>query len=131
MGIISNTFTWWNGQTFGTWLAAWRGGTKVGEDELGNRYYEVKQGGGRPPRRWVLYKGSNDASRVSPEWHSWLHHMIEGLPDQALPPVRQWERPAAPNMTGTTLAYRPPGAFGDGAHRAKSTGDYEAWTPGD
>lgn len=131
MSIIGNMFTWWNGITFGTWLSAARGGTQVGEDALGNRYLEIKQKGGNPPRRWVLYHGSNDASRVPPEWHSWLHHMTEDLPDEALPPVRGWEKEPTPNLTGTTLAYRPAGAIGDGGLRARATGDYEAWQPGD
>ena len=102
----------------------------MGEDALGNLYY---QGGadmhGRP-RRWVIYKGSNDSSRVPPEWFSWLHHQIDDVPDRALPPVRKWEQPAVPNLTGSALAYRPPGALEKGGQRVGATGDYEAWTPG-
>ncbi|MHA7884845.1 MAG: NADH:ubiquinone oxidoreductase subunit NDUFA12, partial [Nitratireductor rhodophyticola] len=33
-------FTWWNGQTLGTRFHTWRKGTRVGEDEFGNTYYE-------------------------------------------------------------------------------------------
>jgi len=47
----------------------------------------------------------------------------------ALPPARIWEKPAEPNLTGTPLAYRPPGALEVGGRRAAATGDYEAWTP--
>ena len=43
MGINLNPFTWWNGATFGTWFGL-RGKTRVGEDALGNVYY---QGGKR------------------------------------------------------------------------------------
>jgi NADH:ubiquinone oxidoreductase subunit len=32
-------------------------------------------------------------------------------------------------LTGTELAYRPPGHALAGNHRDKATGDYEAWTP--
>ena len=32
-------------------------------------------------------------------------------------------------LTGTDLAYRPPGHTLMGGHRAKATGDYEPWTP--
>jgi len=128
MGILKSIFTWWEGATFGTWMGL-GGKTKVGEDALGNLYYQ----GGRTvhgiPQRWVIYKGSNDASRVPPEWFSWLHHQIDDVPERALPPMRRWEKPAVPNMTGTALAYRPPGALEKGGHRAAATGDYEAWSP--
>ena len=128
MGIIKNGFTWWDGITFGTWIGL-RGKTSVGEDALGNVYYEGGKDVNGIPRRWVIYKGSNDASRVPPEWFGWLHHQVDDLPDRALPPVRPWEKPAVPNMTGTALAYRPPGALEKGGRRAAATGDYEAWSP--
>lgn len=129
MGIFKSIFTWWEGATIGTLLGK-RGWSSMGEDSLGNVYYE----GGRDvhgrPRRWVIYKGSNDASRVPPEWFSWLHHQIDDVPDRALPPVRRWEQPPVPNLTGTSHAYRPAGALEEGGRRAPATGDYEAWTPG-
>ncbi len=130
MGILGTIFTWWNGATFGTWLGL-RGKTRIGEDALGNVYY---QGGVDPngvPRRWVIYAGANDASRVPPAWFGWLHHQVDTLPEGALPPVRAWQKPAVANLTGTVLAYRPPGALERGGQRAAATGDYEAWTPGE
>jgi NADH:ubiquinone oxidoreductase subunit len=51
------------------------------------------------------------------------------VPERSLPPQRQWQKPAIPNMTGTALAYRPQGALEKGGQRATSAGDYEAWTP--
>ncbi|MEP9360119.1 NADH:ubiquinone oxidoreductase subunit NDUFA12 [Sphingomonas sp. KR3-1] len=129
MGLNLNPFTWWNGATFGTWMGL-RGKTRVGEDDLGNVYYEGGQDPNGITRRWVIYSGSNDASRVPPEWFSWLHHQIDSVPDQALPAPKAWEIPAEPNLTGSQLAYRPSGALEKGGHRARATGDYEAWTPG-
>ncbi len=129
MSVLSHIFTWWNGATFGTWLATKRHGTEVGRDALGNVYYEVDQGKDRPPRRWVMYAGSNDASRVTPQWHGWLHGALEGLPGEALPAPRPWEAEPEPNLTGTPAAYRPAGAMGDGSLRQLARGDYEAWTP--
>lgn len=128
MGLLKSIFTWWEGATFGTWVGL-RGKTKVGEDSLGNVYFEGGRDPNGIPRRWVIYKGSNDASRVPPDWFSWLHHQIDDVPDRALPPVRAWQKPAEPNLTGTTQAYRPAGALEAGGHRARATGDYEAWTP--
>ena len=128
MGILKSTFTWWEGATFGTWLGL-RGKDRVGEDSLGNVYWQGGHDGNGMMRRWVIYNGANDASRVPPEWFSWLHHQIDGAPDDALPPPRIWEKPAEPNRTGSTLAYRPPGAMEAGGKRVAATGDYEAWTP--
>jgi NADH:ubiquinone oxidoreductase subunit len=120
--------TWWNTTTLGTWLGL-RGKTKVGSDELGNVYYEGGQDTAGKPRRWVIYAGANDASRIPPNWFSWMTHQIDDVPDRALPPVRRWQKPPVPNLTGTALAYRPAGALEKGGHRAAATGDYEAWTP--
>ncbi|WP_404333811.1 NADH:ubiquinone oxidoreductase subunit NDUFA12 [Sphingomonas sp. MMS12-HWE2-04] len=128
MGLNRNPFTWWNGATFGTWFGL-RGKKQIGEDSLGNLYYEGGSDTNGNPRRWVIYNGSNDASRVPPEWFSWLHHQIDAAPDQALPAPKVWEKPAEPNHTGSSQAYRPAGALGVGDHRARATGDYEAWTP--
>lgn len=129
MGINLNPFTWWNGASVGTMLYGLRGKVRVGEDHLGNVYYE----GGRDthglPRRWVIYNGANDTSRIPPPWFSWMHHQIDDVPSRALPPPRAWQKPAQPNMTGTALAYRPQGALEKGGNRAAATGDYEAWTP--
>lgn len=123
-------FTWWDGATIGTLLYSSRNGARIGQDDLGNVYYEAKKADstGRK-RRWVIYNGANDASRVAPEWHGWLHNTIDDAPDQALPPPRPWQKSAVPNMTGTREAYRPSGALEAGGRRAAATGDYEAWTP--
>ncbi len=129
MGINRNPFTWWNGASWTTIFYGLRGKRKVGEDALGNVYYEGGTDTAGTPRRWVIYSGANDASRVPPEWFSWLHHQIDGVPDDALPPQRPWQKPAIPNLTGTALAYRPAGALEKGGQRAAATGDYEAWTP--
>ena len=123
-------FTWWNGATFGTWLNTRFTGSRVGEDGLGNVYYEAsKPGPLGNRRRWVVYNGANDASRVPPEWHGWLHNSVDETPDVGLPPRRAFEKPPSVNLTGTTQAYRPKGALGAGERRAAATGDYEAWAP--
>lgn len=128
MGFIKSIFTWWEGATIGTRLSL-GGKQRVGEDGLGNIYYEGGSDTRGLPRRWVIYNGQNDASRVPPEWFSWLHHQIDAVPDDALPAPRKWQKPAEPNLTGTRLAYRPSGALEAGGRRAAATGDYEAWAP--
>jgi NADH:ubiquinone oxidoreductase subunit len=125
MGFFKQLFTWWDGATLTTSLHTRRFGRKVGQDEEGNIYYAAKKGG----RRWVIYNGPNDASRIPPEWYSWLHHQIDGLPDEVLPPAPKFLKAPEPNRTGTPLAYRPSGALERGAQRPAASGDYEAWTP--
>ena len=132
MGILSKIFTWWDGATIGTLIDSSLRGENVGSDAQGNAYFRAKKR--RPDgreRRWVIYSGANDASRVPPEWHGWLHGSYDGVPESNLPPARIWEVDYTPNATGTAQAYRPAGALERGGVRAAATGDYEAWTPGD
>src|SRR6476659_6550340 len=72
--------------------------------------------------------GEPDGSKVPPEWHAWLHHRGNEVPQprQRYP----WEKPHQPNLTGTPQAYHPPGSVLRGEHRPRATGDYEPWTPG-
>lgn len=130
MSILAKIFTWWDGATIGTTLFSARNGKRVGEDVFGNIYYQAKKAGTGPAgQRWVIYNGSNDASRVPPEWHGWLHHSYDEIPESYLPQARIWEKEPSANMTGTAQAYRPAGALEQGGHRAAATGDYESWNP--
>lgn len=129
MGVLTSIFTWWTGATVGTRFYGLRDKKKVGEDHLGNVYYEGGSDTAGRARRWVIYQGANDTSRIPPEWFSWIHHQVEEVPDVSLPAPRRWEKPPIPNMTGTALAYRPSGALEKGGQRAGAVGDYEAWTP--
>ncbi len=123
--------------TIGTRLFTWWKGELVGSDPFGNRYYRerpgrpLRKGGGRDSRerRWVLYNGEAEASKVPPEWHAWLHHTVDEIPADAGRPKYPWQKPHQPNLTGTPLAYRPPGSVLKGGRRAPATGDYEPWTP--
>jgi NADH:ubiquinone oxidoreductase subunit len=125
MRFLKMIFTWWEGATIGTAWFTRRHGRKVGTDLWGNVYYTSKDG----TRRWVIYNGPNDASRIPPDWYAWMHRMIDGMPDEALPPPPKYLKPPTPNMTGTPHAYRPSGALERGGRRAAASGDYEAWTP--
>jgi NADH:ubiquinone oxidoreductase subunit len=106
-------------------------GTKVGMDADGNRYFRGKKRAGyNHERRWVLYKGAPEASKVPPEWHGWLHHQTDDIPDNdTLSFRRPWQKPYVQNLTGTKSAYRPPGHILSGGQRDAATGDYQAWTP--
>jgi NADH:ubiquinone oxidoreductase subunit len=126
-------FTWWNGATFGTQLWTWRYGEAVGRDDFGNRYYRSKGGRIDPTlgfeRRWVIYDGLAEPSRVPPDWHGWLHHMVDVPPTQEGYTPRSWQKPHQPNLTGTPLAWRPPGSTLAAGKRPRATGDYKPWTP--
>ncbi|MDH3668215.1 MAG: NADH:ubiquinone oxidoreductase subunit NDUFA12 [Paracoccaceae bacterium] len=125
MGILTEIFTWWNGQTIGTRLYTSRNGQKVGEDDQGNQFYQTADG----DRRWVIYNGVAEASRVSPDWHGWLHHTFDTPPSDKPLARKEWEKDHVPNMTGTEAAYRPPGSVFTPAQRPRVAGDYEAWKP--
>jgi NADH:ubiquinone oxidoreductase subunit len=128
--MLKRIFTWWNGATLGTLIDIGRRGVFVGEDEQGNRYYEERRPSleGRK-RRYVIYSGLAEASRVPPDWHGWLHHTIQD-PPTVNPLKRQpWEKPHIPNLTGTVRAYRPKGSLARHGVRAETTADYEAWSP--
>jgi NADH:ubiquinone oxidoreductase subunit len=114
----------------GTWLFTLIKGRRIGVDADGNVYYAERRGRpGRRLRRWVMYSGAVEASRVPPEWHAWLHYTTdEPLPERSR---RPWEKPHLPNATGTPAGYRPPGHDYRGGRRDRATGDYEAWTPED
>jgi len=104
-------------------------GTKIGEDEQGNQYYIersfFRQPKNRKLRRWVLYQGIPEPSKVPPQWHGWLHYTTD------TPPISNdkhysWQKPHLPNLTGTLLAYRPPGICHKDTREFQL---YQAWKP--
>ncbi len=121
--FIKRIFTWWDGQTFGTQFWTWRKGEKVGEDEAGNIFYRNAD----DSKRWVIYNGEIEASRISPEWHGWLHRTWDELPTERPLVRKDWEQPHEENLTGTMAAYAPAGSLRQATPVARS--DYEAWTP--
>ncbi|EET47558.1 NADH:ubiquinone oxidoreductase subunit NDUFA12 [Thalassobium sp. R2A62] len=118
---ILRALTWWHGSTFGTQLFTWRNGSKVGEDDAGNVFYEYGA------RRWVIFNGEPEASRVSPDWHGWLHHTYDTPPTDAPFAHKEWEKPHQENLTGTAMAYAPQGSIRRASPALRR--DYEAWTP--
>jgi NADH:ubiquinone oxidoreductase subunit len=129
--VLDKIFTWWNGATVGTFFTVKRRGTLVGKDDFGNRYYESRDNksyDGRR-RRWVIYDGYAEASKVPPEWHGWLHYAVAEPPTEVAPVRRPWMRPHVPNLSGTPFAEKPPGSIARRGERQRATGDYQAWRP--
>ena len=132
MGILSEIFVWWGGNSWGNRWDIRRQGKLVGQDSEGNRYYVQRDGGQRPngmQRRWVAYKHAAEASKIPPEWHGWMHHTTDIPPSQQAYQPKPWQKPHRENKTGTADAYRPSGSLLASGKRAASASDYQAWKP--
>jgi NADH:ubiquinone oxidoreductase subunit len=123
LGAISPVHIWF--------VTLMTGARRVGVDSEGNKYFEAKaRKGYNHPRRWVIYKGEAEPSRVPPEWHGWLHYQTDAIPSEQEPSFRRpWQKPHQPNLSGTPFAYHPPGHMLAKGQRDAATGDYEAWVP--
>lgn len=112
-------------------------GAFVGEDQFGNKYYRSKKkedgfhvGKPKTERRWVIYKGMDEPTKVPAEWHGWLHYLTDETPISGKSNKKySWQKEHTPNLTGTKGAYFPPGDKRAKGSRNKVSGDYEAWQP--
>ena len=34
------------------------------------------------PRRWVIYRNLAEASQMPPDWHGWMHYMVDTPADR-------------------------------------------------
>ena len=100
--IIKQIFTWWNHQTLGTRLQIFFSGKLVGTDKNGNKYYESKSG-----RRWVVYNGEVEASKIPNEWYSWMHNMNNKIQNKHDLEKYDWQKEHLPNQTGSNNLYHP------------------------
>lgn len=97
-------------------------GVLVGHDQFGNKYYTDRKN----KRRWVLYKGIDEASKVPAEWHGWLHYTHERpLVSNEL----SWQKHHLPNLTGTKYRYLPAAHNLRGAERKPVPLHYQPWQP--
>ena len=98
---------------------------EVGTDLLGNRYFEGKSADfAGNKKRYVIYKGECEPSRVPPIWHAWLHYLSNELPSDIV--NFAWQSAHLPNQTGTAAAYSPDK---NGNKRARVSADYDKWQP--
>ena len=100
--IIKFFFTWWNNQTFGTFLKTIFSGIYVGKDELGNKYYRNKKN-----ERWVIYSGNIEATKITTEWYLWIHHTIDKIPNYKNNKKYLWQKNHSENKTGTKYRHKP------------------------
>ena len=95
-------FTWWNKQTFGTFLKTLFFGKYVGVDGYGNKYYQSKKN-----ERWVVYAKNIEATKITSEWYLWIHHTIDKIPDSGDKKKYSWQKKHLENQTGTSNSYKP------------------------
>jgi NADH:ubiquinone oxidoreductase subunit len=108
--VLKSIFTWWNGATIGIRFTVAKRGVLIGKDDYGNTYYEARDNRDsydEHKRRWVIYSGYAEGSKVPAEWHGWLHYTFDEPPTVEPLPRRAWEKDHLPNLSGTVDAWRP------------------------
>ena len=118
--MIKQIFTWWNYQTVGTFLQTLFFGKLVCKDSLGNKYYINKK-----CKRWVIYNGEINASKIESDWYQWMHYQIDTNPSKIKVSKHSWQKPHSDNKTGTEKAYRPNKI----TNKNKDFKKYESWKP--
>lgn len=75
----------------------------VGKDTFGNKYFvkhEVDMDGALVEKRLVKYPRGGafqyDPTKISPEWHQWLSHTREEVPEEEPPRSREPESTRLP-----------------------------------
>ncbi len=96
-------------------------GKLVGRDESGNKYYENR----KKDKRWVVYKGEINASKITSDWHSWIHHTSNIKPVEKNYNKYPWQKPHLENKTGTNELYKPNKI----SKKSKDFKKYETWKP--
>ncbi len=89
---------------------------EIGSDEFGNQYYMNKKDG----KRFVIYKGLAEPSKVPMEWHGWLHYTTDLAPVSINTHKFSWQKIHLPNLTGTRNAHAP---------KNSTSQQYQAWKP--
>lgn len=100
---------------------------RVGTDEYGNIYFCKKN---KSPinnyrqRRWVIYSGNVEASKVPQRWNAWLHHVTDTFPRKNIRKP-SWIKKHLPNQTGTKNFKRLKKLF----FSRKKESNYSFWKP--
>ena len=118
--MIKQIFTLWNRQTFGTFLYTLFFGKFVGKDNSGNKYYQNSKG-----KRWVIYNGEINASKIESDWYQWMHYQTNSDPLNTKVSKHSWQKPHSDNKTGTEKDYRPNKI----TNKKKDFKKYESWKP--
>jgi NADH:ubiquinone oxidoreductase subunit len=80
-------------------------GIKVFVDEFGNLYYKSKkQSLTKKEKRWVIYNGKVEASKVPPYMKAWLDFVVDEPLTNAK--IYNWQKSYILNLSGTKIAYK-------------------------
>ena len=81
---------------------------QVGEDKFGNKYFigNAKNYLGHK-KRYVIYNGIEDGSKVPAVWHAWLHYLSAELPSGTDQDNYEWQIDHIQNLTGSKMRYDP------------------------
>ena len=116
--------------SFGTKLYTWLYGKLVGTDEIGNKYYtNIEDANDLNAKRWVIFNGEIEASKIPPHWHAWLHKSVQ------VPPINythkySWQKDHKQNMTGSKEAHFPSSNPLSKHYKPDHIkADYESWSP--
>ena len=95
-------FTWWNKQTFGTFLKTLFFGKYVGSDEFGNKYYKSKKN-----ERWVVY--SQKILKQPKSLQIGIYGCITRLIKYQTKNDKKyaWQKKHLENQTGTKNSFKP------------------------
>ena len=106
-------------------------GNLVGKDEKNNKYYKSNLVyGTKKEKRWVLYNDNeNDPTKINPDWHAWLHHIVDDVPNSKNKKLLKWQKTLSPNLTGTKKAYLPKGHLFNKNKSSVKMKNYESWNP--
>ena len=117
--------------SLGTYFYTWFFGNFVGNDENYNKYYcNSKNFEDREAKRWVVFNGVKEATKVPPHWHAWLHKTID-TPPVKYSHVYNWQKEHHPNLSGTSDAYYPSShpLSKSKNNIDKTEEEYEKWRP--
>jgi NADH:ubiquinone oxidoreductase subunit len=102
----------------------------VGTDKFGNSYYESTKDqdylGNK--KRYVIYQGLEESTKVPAMWHAWLHYLSKEIPADSSANF-DWQQEHMPNLTGTEYAYFPDGHDKSKGVKPKVSSDYTPWRP--
>ena len=105
-------------------------GNLVGEDDLKNKYYcDSKKFNDFNSKRWVIFNGVAEPTKIPPHWHAWLHKTINE------PPINYshkyfWQKDHEENLTGTDKVYYPNShPLSKSYSPVEIKNEYESWTP--
>ena len=90
---------------------------KIGIDEFGNEYFEKKN-----HKRFVIYNGKAEATKIPFEWHGWMHYSTNQAPVKINTNKLPWQKIHLPNLTGTKNAYSP-----KNFNEKQQKSHYESW----